>query len=259
MGEVADERPRYLVESVDNALQILQLLQAQPELRVSYVASELGIGASTAHRLLTTLVFRGFVTQDRMTKTYRAGPDLIELGVRSTSALGLRVASQPHLELLAGRIGETVNVLIRQGQIVRFIAGSKGNQDERTHVMTGTYLPAYATSGGKILLADMSNAELRGLFPDGLRKLTPRTKTFTQLVEELSLATLNGYALSQGESQLGLSAIAVPLNDEFGRTIAAVAISALSERVPRGRLRNLVIELRECAGGIRRDLYRRAP
>jgi DNA-binding IclR family transcriptional regulator len=247
------------VGSVDHALRLLLLLQQEPDLRVTSAAAAVGIAPSTAHRLLTTLAARGFVTQDRVTKAYRAGPALIELGVGSTSSLDLRAAGEPHLKVLSAKLGETVNLLVLQGPSVRFVAGFESDQQVRTHVLTGTVLPAYAVSGGKVLLAELSRDRLRELYPTGLRKLTPRTKTFTQLVDELSLVMMRGYALNDGESEAGLSAVAVPLRDQLGRTIAALALSAPSSRMSRGRVREIVIELRECAALIRADLSRRAP
>lgn len=250
----ADDGQRSRLTSVDHALQILLLLQTQPELRVTLTARRLGIAASTAHRLLTALAARRFVTQDRVTKAYRAGPALIELGLRSTSSFDLRAAAEPHLKALTERLGETVNLLVLDGSAIRFIAGFESDQQVRTRVLTGTLLPAYAVSGGKVLLAELSRERLRELYPGGLRKLTPRTKTFTQLVEELSLVMMRGYAVNNGESERGLSAVAVPLKDPVGHTIASVAMSAPSERITRGRVREIVILLRECAARIRADL-----
>ena len=224
-----DRRPRYLIESVDHAARLLLLLEHQRELRVTDAAREIGIAASTTHRLLTTLQYRGLIAQDRMTKSYRAGPKLVEIGVRNTSSIDLRQASEPHLKELAGQLGLTVNLVTLQGGSVRFIAGFESNQQVRTHVLTGTLLPAYATSGGKVLLAELSREALRELYPRGLKKLTPRTKTFTQLVEELSLVMMRGFALNRGESEPSLVAVAVPLRDRAGRVIAAVASSAPAE------------------------------
>lgn len=250
----AEERLLHRVESVDHALRLLLLLHDGAEIRVTVAAHSLGIAPSTAHRLLTTLMARGFVSQDRVTKAYRAGPALVELGVGSTRSFDLRAAAEPYLRSLAGRLGETVNLLVLDGPAVRFVAGFESDQQVRTHVLTGTLLPAYAISGGKILLAELSRAELRALYPRGLRKLTPRTKTFTQLVDELALVMMRGYAVNQDESEVGLSAVAVPLRDHLGRTIAAVAMSVPSRRLARGQIREIVIALRECAALIRGDL-----
>lgn len=254
--DVEENRPRYRIESVDAALRMLLLLQATPELRVTTAARELGIAPSRAHRLLTTLAGRRFVTQDRVTKSYRAGPALIELGVRSTGAFDLRAAAEPHLRATTQVLGETVNLLVLEGCSVRFIAGFESDQRVRTKVLTGTVLPAYSTSAGKVLLAELSRDKLRELYPAGLRKLTPKTKTFTQLVEELSLVLMRGFGMNQEESELGLSAVAVPLRDQAGRTIAAVAMSAPSARITDDRLREIVIALRQCAAHIRADFVR---
>lgn len=248
--------PRHPVGSVDHALALLTLLRDQPDLRVTAAARQLGIAQSTAHRLLSTLEHRGFVTQDRITRAYRVGPALIELAFSSTRAIDLREISEPYLRAATQRLGETVNVLVLQDDSVRFVAGFEADQRIRTHVLTGTLLPAYSTSGGKVLLAELPKETLRALYPRGLHRLTPHTKTFTQLVDELALVLMRGYAVNNEESVEGLSAAAVPLRDRGGSTIAAVAMSAPSVRMPPRRVREIVVELRACAAGIRAHLTR---
>lgn len=254
MAMTQQETTRPPVESVDHALQVLLLLKDRPDLRVTDAAAQLGVAASTAHRLLKTLEGRGFVTQDRITRVYRAGPELIELGFASTREIDLREISEPHLRAAVTRTGETVNLVVLQEASVRFIAGFEADQRVRTHVLTGTLLPAYATSGGKVLLAELPREQLRTLYPRGLRRFTPSTLTFTQLLDELALVLMRGYATNRDESVAGLSAVAVPLRDRGGRTIAAVASSAPSDRMPARRVREVVVQLRECAAGIRAQL-----
>jgi DNA-binding IclR family transcriptional regulator len=248
--------PRHPVGAVDHALDLLLLLRDRAELRVTDAARELGISPSTAHRQLSTLENRGFVTQDRLTRAYRVGPALIELGIASTRAIDLREVSEPHLRELSESMRETVNLMVLQDSSVRFVAGFEADQRVRTHVLTGTLLPAYATSGGKVLLAELSREELRRLYPRGLRRLTPRTKTFTQLLDELALVLMRGYAINEQESVEGLSAVAVPLRDRSGATIAAVAMSAPTARLPLRRVREVVVQLRACATAIRSHAVR---
>lgn len=256
MADVTSHGPRYPVASVDQALRLMLLLQASPSIRVTEAARELGVAASTAHRLLATLLHRGFVTQDRVSKEYRLGPAVFALGAQSLHDVDLREVSEPHLRDLTVTLGETANLLILEGDSVRFVAGFESDQRIRTHVLTGTLLPAYATSGGKVLLAERPREALREMYPRGLKRLTPRTITFTQLIEELSLVMTRGYAINDSESVDGLTAVAVPLRDRSGRVVAAVAMSAPSGRMPRTRVREIVIKLRECALLIRADLAR---
>jgi len=248
--------PRHPVGAVDRALQLLMLLRVQPDLHVTEVARDLDMSASTAHRILSTLEHRGFVTQDRITKAYRAGPTLIELAFSSTRSINLREVSERHLAALATRIGETVNLMVLQGGDIRFVGGFEADQRVRTQVLTGTLLPAYATSGGKVLLAELAKESIRELYPRGLRRFQPQTRTFTQLLDELALVSMRGYAVNEEESVAGLSAVAVPLRDRVGTAIAAVAMSAPSSRLPQRRIRELVIALRGCASAIRADLAR---
>ncbi|TFV84891.1 IclR family transcriptional regulator [Microbacterium sp. dk485] len=248
--------PRHPVGAVDQTLQLLLLLRTHSELRVTDVARELGVSPSTAHRHLSTLEYRGFVTQDRITRAYRTGPALIELGFASTRSIDLRSVSEPHLRDLSIALGETVNLMVLQESSVRFIAGFEADQRTRTHVLTGTLLPAYATSGGKVLLAELSREALRALYPRGLRRFTPHTRTFTQLLDELALVSMRGYAVNDQESVEGLRALAVPLRDRGGTTIAAVAMSAPSARLTSRRTREVVVHLRGCAAGIRAHLAR---
>jgi DNA-binding IclR family transcriptional regulator len=105
-----------------------------------------------------------------------------------------------------------------------------------------------------VLLAELPRETLRALYPRGLRRFTSHTKTFTQLVDELALVLMRGYAINHEESVEGLTAVAVPLRDRGGTTIAAVAMSAPSVRLAPARVREVVVELRECAAGIRAHL-----
>ena len=248
-------RLRYRVGSVDHALTILLLLQRQPELRVTDTARELGVAASTAHRLITTLTARGFLTQDRVTKAYRAGPALIELGVRSTSSRPQSSGRAPHQG--AGRaVGETVNLLVLEGGSVRFIAGFEADQRVRTHVLTGTLLPAYAVSGGKILLAEMSREALRELYPRGLRQLTPRTRTFTpagRRVVDRDDARVRG---ESGRERTGPERRCRPAQrpsraNDRGRRDVRTQLATSASADPRNRHR-----APGCAASIRGDLYR---
>src|SRR5690606_208376 len=72
--------PRYPLASVDHALRIIEMLRAQPAMRLSDVARELGVANSTAHRLLSTLAHRGFIVQQQGTRRYLPGPALLDIG-----------------------------------------------------------------------------------------------------------------------------------------------------------------------------------
>src|SRR3982751_2576179 len=94
--------------SVDNALWLLQLVGDRQALRVAEAAELLGVARSTAHRLLTALRRRGFVTQDRPSGPDRPGPALYEIGLAAVSRIDIRRVARPVLEQLREETQETV-------------------------------------------------------------------------------------------------------------------------------------------------------
>lgn len=251
----ATSPPAYLITSVDHALQLLLLLHERRELRVRDVANELNVAHSTAHRILSTLVWRGFVIQDRGSKTYRAGRVLVEIALASIKELDVRRKARSHMERLSRLVHETVNLIALEDDGCRFIDGVEGDQLVRVSARTGTLLPAYAISGGKVLLAELPKERVRELYPHGLRRLTKNTASDLRKLEaELATVRKRGYAINMEESQIGLWAVAVPIVDRFGHAIAALAISTPSSRMEQSDVAVRVQALREAAAAISADL-----
>ena len=247
--------PANGIASVDHALQLLLLFRDESELRVSSVAAKLGVAKATAHRLLATLVHRGFVTQDRVSKVYRLGEAVIELGLKSVSEYDLRETAMPHMRALAAELHDTVNLMVLTDEGCRFIGGIEGDRPDRIGVLTGTLLPAHAASGGKLLLSFLDPEELRTRYPRGLRRVTERTHgRMAELRDELSVIRNQGYAVNDEESAPGVRAVAVPVRDRLGRPVAALAISAPADRLGRPAIPAAASALRDAATLIRNSL-----
>jgi DNA-binding IclR family transcriptional regulator len=247
--------PPYLIGSVDNALQLLLLLNETSEVRVRDVARELHVAQSTAHRILATLAWRGFVVQDRGRKTYRAGRVLAEIALESIKELDVRRKAHGHMERLSRLVHETVNLIVLEDNGCRFIDGVEGDQIVRVASRVGTLLPAYTTSGGKILLAQLPPGQLRSLYPDGLRKLTENTvPDLVKLEAELKMIRKRGYAVNVGETQVGLWAVAVAVRDRSGRPVAGLAIATPTSRMEPSDIAVRVQALRETAEALSADL-----
>jgi len=116
----------------------------------------------------------------------------------------------------------------------------------------GAVHPAYATSGGKALLATLTDAEVTQLFGDAaFKQATDRTiSTLQQLLCELTEVRTNGYATNWGESEIGVAAVAVVQRTIGGEVAGALAISAPEQRIPPSRLSLLVRTLHETANEI---------
>ena len=247
--------PPYAIESVDKALRLLLLLRDRGEVRVTDVSAELGVARSTAHRLLMTLAHHGFVAQDRVSRVYRVGRSLYEIGLTAAGELDVRRKARQHMERLSAQLRETVNLLVLEGSGCRFIDGVEGDRPIRVTSRTGTLLPAHATAGGKLLLAELPPDELDARFPDGLTSVTDRTiTTLSDLHAELAVIRQHGYAVNRGESEPDLYAVAVGVRDHSHRAVAALAVSAPALRANYAQLEALVGPLRSAAKAIGNDL-----
>ncbi len=243
-----EPRPTYSLESVDNALRILELLDTRGELRVYEAAAELGVARSTAHRLLATLRYRGFVAQDPAGRVYRPGRVLAQMGLHAFAQRDIRQVARRHLEELCAEVGETVHLMVLEGNGVRFVDGVEGTQPLRVGLRIGILLPAHATAGGKALLAAMPAEQIRDLYPRGVPTLTPDTlATLQQIEDALAEVSRVGYATNVSESAEGVAAVSVAVRDPLGRPIAAVAVASPIERMPRARVAGVVSRLHQTA------------
>ncbi|GAA3107495.1 hypothetical protein GCM10010464_83010 [Pseudonocardia yunnanensis] len=248
--------PPYALESVDRALRLLALLPEQRQLRVTDVSRELGVAPSTAHRLLSTLAHRGFVTADVNTRTYRTGPAFWALTAAAQPADDLSVRLRPHLRRLSESVEETITLIVLDGLFCRFISGVRGARPLRTIVRVGTVLPCHTVSGGKALLAELPPRKLRALFAG--HRLLPMTRrsiaTLNELSDELETVRELGYATNVGESEDGITAVAMPVRRPDGTALAAVAVSAPTARIGAVPSRALLDPLQEAVSRIGEDL-----
>src|SRR4051794_13938910 len=146
--------PRAGVGAVENALRLLQLYRDREVLGVSETARLLGIGRSTAHRLLTTLRAHGFVVQDG-SRAYGVGPALRELGIGVIEPGVVPTRCRPYMQALCDELGETVNLVALRGTEAVFLDSVETRRPLRVAGREGVVLPAHAVSAGKALLATL--------------------------------------------------------------------------------------------------------
>lgn len=249
--------PTYAIASVDHALRLAAMLQLEGALTVAEAAERLGVARSTAHRILQMLVYRDFATQDTA-RVYHAGP-VLELAQHSQSrAARVRAAALPHVQRLVEIIGETVNVSVRTGATVRFIASVESQQALRMTSREGMVFPAHRTSGGLLLLADLSDADLieaLGSEPDDDEFGDPIPRPdVNALRSELAIIRRQGFAVNQGRSEKGVVALGVAIRSDAGPAVAAISISLPSVRYEAARLPTYVATLTRTAAAVEADL-----
>jgi IclR family transcriptional regulator, acetate operon repressor len=142
---------RYQIQSVDNALRLIRMLQAGEVLQVSTVAQHLGVGRSTAHRLLSMLIQHGFAVQGP-DREYLRGPSLHDPQAALPVGLSLaelRRRALPILHTLTERTQETTNLQLILGDYSRVVASVESDRPLRVSNREGQYLPASMSSGGR--------------------------------------------------------------------------------------------------------------
>src|SRR6516164_1830697 len=228
--------PAYRLSSVDHALELLLLFRSRPSLRVCEVAEELSVARSTAHRLLSMLVYWQFAAQDPATRAYRPGPRLVEIGLAAVGALDLRTRMRPYLTDVAARTGETVSLLVLEGDTVHFIDSIESQRTVRVGSRFDARMPAHATSAGKAMLAELDVAEVLAIYPnEKLAAVTDHTLTTrTQLLASLDRVRAVGFAINLEESEIGLGAVGMAVLGADGRPAAGFTVAGPMQRMTPG-------------------------
>ncbi len=226
------EREPALVQSVDRALSVLEIIAKRGVAGVTEIAAELGVHKSTASRLVAVLESRGFVEQLSDRGKYRLGFGIARLAGALTVHRDLAHAGRAVCEALAADTGETINLAILDGGRVTNISEVRGSGAVAVQNWVGQSTPSHATSSGKVLLAHLPGLDLEKLLGSDLQRCTQHTITdLDALAHELDVVRERGWACTVEEYELGLNALAAPVRDHDGTVVAAISVSAPSHRM----------------------------
>ena len=248
--------PEYL-QSLARGLSVLSVFGegGVGGLTLSEAASATGLPRATARRSLLTSVRQGYVETDG--HRFRILPRVLELGYARLSQLTIGQLAQPHLERVAKTVHESASMAVLDGDDVRYVARAAAGRIMSVDIMIGTRFPAFATSMGRVLLADLPpTARERFLAATRISPLTRHTVTDpAELLRLLEGVAANGYALVDQELEEGLRSMAVPVRDPSGAAIAAVNVSMHAARTSAAEARAAVLPvLRAAAHAISADL-----
>src|SRR5919201_3933496 len=168
-------RAGALVQSVDRAVTVLEMLARQGEAGITEIAGELGVHKSTASRLVSVLEARGLVEQLGERGKYAIGFGVVRLAGAATERMDLPRLGRPFCESLAGELGETVNIAIRDNEVAINISQARGTAAVTAHNWVGQRTPLHATSSGKVLLAHAPPEDQDEILAQSLQRYTKRT------------------------------------------------------------------------------------
>ena len=240
------------VQSVLRAFALLEAVAAAGgQGTIVSLAEESGLAVGSAHRLMRTLVGAGYARQ-LDSREYTLGPGLIRLG---TAAQGLiAMWARPYLAAVVERLGETANLAVLDQDSAVYLAQVPSKHSMRMFTEVGRRVLPHCTGVGKALLSQVDDdrvAEILGR--TGLPEQTPRTITTVEAyLREMQRIRAAGYALDDGEQELGVRCIAVPL--QGGGTRLAMSISGPASRLPTRAIGPAAIVLQETAAALSREL-----
>jgi IclR family acetate operon transcriptional repressor len=261
MGETPGGRDPALLSSVGNAARVLKEFSgADRELGVTELAARLGLGKSTVHRVLATLVSEKLLERGEAPGSYRLGLAIYELGASVSRRLDVREAAMPSLTSLRQRTGETVQVAVLDGMETVYVERLESPHLLRIFSRVGRRVAAHATSSGKVLLAGLPSAVLEARLADWqATSLTPHTiANLAALRAELTKVAKQGWAENVEEGELGVASVGAPIRGADGSVVAAVSAVGPITRVHRTAQRRFATAVREAGHEISLRLGYRA-
>jgi IclR family transcriptional regulator, KDG regulon repressor len=241
-----DTSGRDTLRTLDRGLRVLEVLGASSSgLTFSEVTARVGLTTGTVHRLLQTLVRRGYVEQDKRAKTYRLGLRVLELQAATQVTNRIAAQARPELRNLMLRTGRRVHLAIyRGGDHIVYIDRVDNQESIARFVPIGVSGPVYATSLGKAILAFSAPDVIDEYLADSKREaLTEKTITEeAALRKEFEEIRSRGYATEMEESSRGTYCIGAPIYDYTGEVVAAVSIA--------GTRKDIVTDLEERAATV---------
>lgn len=200
-------------------------------LTIAQISQKTGIPRAAVRRCLHTLKQLGYA--DAEMNNFSLRPKVLTLGYSYLSSTPLALSSQPYLDSVSRALKESCSLAVLDENEVLYIARSATSRVMSVALNAGSRLPAYCTSLGRVMLAQLEPAELDAYFAHvKLRPMTERTvvsqKRLREILAEVRQA---GYAINDEELELGLRSIAVPVRGASGRVLAALNVGAQASRV----------------------------
>lgn len=242
------------VQSIDRVIDIIEALSNAPNgITLSDLATMTELHISTTHRLVVSLVNRGYVRKDPSNGKYRLTLRMYEIGSRVSGVLDLTTLSRPYLDDLAISTQEVVHLVKHDGNNVIYLYKSEPFQP---FVWMSSFIghrnPMYCTGVGKSILAFLPEAEIKSIWQQtDIQTYTAHTITdFSVMQQELQLIRKRGYALDNEEHEEGVRCVACPIFDYSNQPVASISVSAPVFRMPDATIEKIAVKLKAATAEI---------
>ncbi|WP_424930657.1 HTH-type transcriptional regulator BhcR [Amaricoccus tamworthensis] len=244
-----DNRAQNTVQSLDRALDVLELLTDQGSRTLTGISAALEQSPATIYRMLTTFQLRGVVRMNPTTQEWNIGPEAYRIGSAFLRQGGLIERSRPFMHTLMEETRETANLGIEKSDEVLFVSQVETHETIRAFFPPGTQSPMHASGIGKALLSMYSEERFERL----LKKM--RLEAFTEftitdrdrLRDEMLRIRQQGYSFDNEERTVGMRCVAAPITNVHGEVIAGISVSGPSHRMTLERVPGMGAIVRQAA------------
>jgi len=248
-GDETTRRERSGVQSVERTLDILEsLVDFGSEVGLVEISQAVTLPLATVHRLLSTLIRRGYVKQNRQNRKYALGFRALQMGNDLRQRFSLRLEARPFLHRLMERTGESANLAVLDDGEVVYIDQAQSSKILRMFTQLGNRVPAHSTGSGKVMLAFAPPETADGVLRRyGMPSRTPNTITdSTRMREELNRIRAQGFAVDDEEHEEGVRCLAVAVRDGSGQVVASLSVSGPATRLNDAQVIAFTPEILEC-------------
>jgi IclR family pca regulon transcriptional regulator len=224
--------PNFMT-SLARGLAVIQAFSTRRDpLTISHVSSKTGFSRAAVRRCLYTLAQLGFAGSDDG-RHFFLRPRILALGHSYISSMPLAAAAQPVLERISHLLHESCSIAALDGVDIVYVARANVTRIMSIDLRVGSRLPAYCTSMGRVLLANLPPEELESYLSRAeLTRRTSRTIVSREKLRQvLRLIRRNGYSIVDQELEHGLRSMAVPIHNSGGKVTAALNVGAQAQRV----------------------------
>jgi DNA-binding IclR family transcriptional regulator len=246
----------YSAPAVDRTLDILEFMALHTR---PYGATELSrclnIPINSVFRILKRLTDREYTVQDPFSDGYQLSTKVFSLGMSLYTRFELRQRARPHIEWLCRETEETCQLQIPHGDMVLVIDAVSPEISYYLRVVPGALVYYHPNAYGKVMLAFLSEEEVRKIIPPRLPSLTPNTIVLrTELVKQLEEVRKTGLGYDNEEYNEGIRCIGSPVFDVEGRVVAGLGVSGLVSTFRNNRQATFEQLVLECAYRVSKDI-----
>lgn len=227
------------IQVTDRLFLVIETLAETGPLTLAALCQRLDLNKSTVHRLLSSLIYVGYVRQDPSDGRYALSFRFLTLSNQILQNIDILEIARPFIRELSRETGETVHFVQLDGLEAVYIYKQESSQNSiRMASKVGSRIPLYCSGIGKAMLADMEDEAIKKIWDSSsISKLTPHTITdYTAFFERIQEVRQRGYALDDEENEIGVRCIAAAVQGFDDGARYAFSISAPVTRMDDARI-----------------------